>query len=84
MAAGIPIICSDFPAWRSVVEPVGAGLCVDPSDFEEVIAAIQYLLDHPDEAQQLGRNGRRAFEEQYNWDSEAEKLVRLYRELVTS
>ena len=32
MAAGLPIICSDFPVWRELVERHRLGLCVDPED----------------------------------------------------
>jgi glycosyltransferase involved in cell wall biosynthesis len=32
----------------------------------------------------MGENGRRAVEEKYNWEKEAEKLLALYKELVDS
>jgi glycosyltransferase involved in cell wall biosynthesis len=82
MAAEIPIICSDFPAWRSLVEGNGVGICVDPLDQSAVMAAVRHLISHPDEARQMGRNGRRAFESRYNWDTQASKLLDLYRQLL--
>ena len=78
MCAGIPIVCSDFPVWRSLIEETGAGLCVDPLELERVIDVIQYLIDHPDEVRDMGRNGRQAVAERYNWNGEKEKLVEFY------
>ena len=82
MAAGIPIICSDFPVWRNLMESTGAGICVDPEDREAVAKAIQYLLDHPGQAEEIGCKGRAAVEKEYNWGTQAEQLKGLYQRLV--
>jgi glycosyltransferase involved in cell wall biosynthesis len=82
MAAGIPIICSNFPRWQSLVEGAGAGISVNPLDSNALLAAIRHLVSHPEEAQQMGRNGRRAFERQYNWETQARKLLDLYRQIL--
>ena len=36
MGAGLPIVCSDFPAWRTLMAETGAGICVDPQDPESI------------------------------------------------
>jgi len=82
MSAGLPVVASNFPLWRDIVEGNDCGICVDPLDVLAIRDAIQYLLDHPKETQRLGENGRRAVEEKYNWESEAMKLQSLYEELV--
>jgi glycosyltransferase involved in cell wall biosynthesis len=82
MAAGIPVIASDFPDWRAVVEMHECGLCVDPSDPQAIADSIEWLLAHPGEAQRMGENGRRAAERHYSWESEREKLLSLYGELT--
>jgi glycosyltransferase involved in cell wall biosynthesis len=82
MGAGIPIICSDFPAWQALIQDTGAGLCVDPLDPEAAARAIRYLMEHPQQAEEMGAHGRRAFETRYNWDSEADKLKGLYGSLL--
>ncbi|MCP1356999.1 glycosyltransferase family 4 protein [Aneurinibacillus migulanus] len=78
MAAGIPVIASDFPLWREIVEGNECGICVDPLDDKQIAEAIQYLVDHPEEAKRMGDNGRRAIEEKYSWEMEAKKLVAMY------
>jgi len=83
MSAGIPVVASDFPLWRKIVQEARAGLLVDPMDVEEAAAAVKWLLGNPDKAEQMGRNGAKAVQECLNWDGEGEKLVFLYRKLLT-
>ncbi len=81
MAAGLPIIASNFPMWREIVEGNNCGLTVDPLNPEEIARAIEYLLDHPDEARKMGEDGRKAVMEKYNWEAESQKLLDLYADL---
>jgi glycosyltransferase involved in cell wall biosynthesis len=78
MAAGIPVIASDFPVWREIVEGNACGLCVDPLHPASIAAAIDYLVTQPEQAQQMGRNGRKSVVEKYNWHCEAKKMVDFY------
>jgi glycosyltransferase involved in cell wall biosynthesis len=82
MGAGLPIIASDFPLWRRLLGDTGCGILVDPMDPRAIAQAIQYVLTHPGEAEQMGRRGQAAVLEHYNWDTQAEKLVNLYSALT--
>lgn len=82
MAAGLPIICTDFTLWRDIVERWHCGICVEPDSVDEIAAALQYLLDHPEEARRMGENGRRAVEEEFNWATQEAKLLALYEEIL--
>ena len=82
MAAGIPVIASDFPLWRQIVVGNQCGLCVDPMDPTAIARAIDYLVQHPDEARQMGDNGRRAITKKYNWNIEEEKLLAFYGSMI--
>lgn len=81
MAAGVPVIASNFPLWREIVEGNDCGLCVDPLDPAAIARAIDYLVTHPKEAERMGRNGQRAVQEKYNWGMEEAKLLQLYENL---
>ncbi|WP_081897699.1 glycosyltransferase [Massilia sp. BSC265] len=83
MAAGIPVIASDFPLWRDIVEGSRCGLCVDPHDPAAIAAAIDHLAAHPCEAREMGANGRRAVLERYNWENEEDKLIAFYADLLS-
>lgn len=83
MAAGIPVIASDFPLWRGIVEGSRCGLCVDPRDPAAIAAAIDYLATHPRQARDMGASGRRAVLDRYNWENEEAKLIAFYADLLS-
>lgn len=78
MAAGIPVIASDFPLWREIIEDNDCGICVDPKNSQQIADAIDYLVNNPGIAQRLGANGRRAVHERFNWRQQAAKLIDFY------
>lgn len=82
MAASLPVICSDFPHLREIVEPSRCGLLVDPLDVGAVAEAVQWLLEHPTEAEAMGRRGRQAVLEHYNWEQEAPRLLGIYERML--
>ncbi|MGH9686179.1 MAG: glycosyltransferase family 4 protein [Candidatus Acidiferrales bacterium] len=82
MGAGIPVIASDFPVWRNIVETAGCGLLVNPLDPKTIGEAIEYLWSHPSEASEMGRRGRKAVETQYNWEREEKRLLQFYNRLT--
>lgn len=82
MSAGLPVIASDFPLWREIVEKEGCGLLVDPLNPAAIALAIGWIFEHAEEAEAMGRRGEKAIFDQYNWDTEAAKLISLYRRLI--
>jgi glycosyltransferase involved in cell wall biosynthesis len=83
MAAGLPVIVSNFPLWKEIVEGNNCGLTVDPMAPREIARAIGYLIGHPDEAMKMGENGRKAVLEKYNWESEGKKLLEVYAKVIS-
>ncbi|BBB08631.1 glycosyltransferase family 4 protein [Sphingopyxis sp. EG6] len=79
MAAGLPVIATDCPLWRSIVESAGCGLLVDPLDVDAMAAAMTWIIEHPEDAQAMGERGRFAVEAEYNWDRESATLIGFYR-----
>lgn len=82
MSAGIPVIASDFPLWREIVEGNECGICVDPLDPAKIASAVDELVRDPKKAQQMGRKGRVAVLERYNWAIENRKLQAFYQRLA--
>lgn len=82
MAAGVPVIASHFPLWKDIVERHHCGILVDPLKPGEIARAITYLAENSVEARRMGENGRRAIEQYYNWEREAQKLLELYDDLT--
>ncbi len=82
MAASIPVITSDFPIFKNIVEKSNCGICVPPLDTDAIKNAIQYLLENPEEAKKMGENGLQAAKAKYNWESEEKKLIDLYKSIL--
>lgn len=82
MASGLPVIASDFPLWRTIVEGAGCGLLVDPLDPEAIESAMRWILEHPQEAESMGRRGRDAVLRHYDWRAQGERLIAFYEERV--
>jgi glycosyltransferase involved in cell wall biosynthesis len=83
MLAGIPVIASDFPYWQSIIDENKCGLTVNPKDSYAIAEKINYLLEHPEEADVMGKNGRKAVLGKYNWCNEEKKLLQIYQELLS-
>jgi glycosyltransferase involved in cell wall biosynthesis len=84
MAAGIPVVASDFPLWRSIIQGSGCGLLVDPFNVRDIAAAIEHLIRNPSEAEAMGQRGRRAAEEHFSWTNEEQVLLSFYSSLLPS
>lgn len=82
MAAGIPVISSDIKLWKEIIDDAKCGICVNPLDPKEIADAIKYIMTHPEEAQQMGENGKKVVFEKYNWKVEEKKLFELYGVLI--
>jgi len=57
-------------------------LLVDPLDPAAIAMAMRWILEHPSEAEEMGKRGRCAVAQIYNGDSEALKLKGLYKRLL--
>lgn len=82
MSAGLPIVSSNFPLWKQIIEDNNCGICVDPLDPKAISKSIQYLVDYLDESQNMGRNGLLAVEKRYNWNIEEQQLFKIYKDIL--
>jgi len=82
MSAGLPVISTDFDAWRNVIEENKCGFCISPDDPEGIANAVSLLRTQRTIALSMGMNGRESVARKYNWPSEARKLIQLYRSLL--
>jgi glycosyltransferase involved in cell wall biosynthesis len=87
LAAGVPVVASDFPAMRPIVAeaPGGPlGELADPGDVRGVVAAIRSILDlDPSTRAELRRRCLAAAHDRWNWQAESSRLTALYEALLT-
>jgi glycosyltransferase involved in cell wall biosynthesis len=84
MAAGLPVIASDFPFWQKIIAENACGISVDPLEPEKIARAVNWLLENPQQAEEMGRNGKKAVSQKFNWQNEEKKLLGLYSDLFAS
>lgn len=81
MANGLPLIVSDFPLLRSLVERFECGVVIERTDPIGIADAMEYLLGNPDLSKTMGDKGRKPIEQGLCWEKELDYLKHLYREL---
>jgi len=81
MSNELPVITSDFPLWREIIEENKCGFTVDPLSPGEIAEAVTYLLDNPQLMKEMGENGKKAVNNKYNWETEATQLISCYNDL---
>lgn len=81
LAAGKPIVASDLPAFREVLEPDVHALLVAADDPAAIAAAVERLARDPGLACRLARA---AFDlaGRYSWDARAARLELLFHEVL--
>jgi glycosyltransferase involved in cell wall biosynthesis len=83
MALEVPIVASDLPAVREVVEG-RAAMLASPAAPGDLASAIARLLDDRAVARDVGRAGREIFERRFTLERSAVRMIELYRRLAVS
>ena len=84
MNSGIPVICSNFSLWKDIVEGANCGICVDYDNPLQIKEAVLFLANNPDKALKMGQHGKMAVLQKYNWRTQEEKLLDIYKLLTSS
>ena len=81
MACGLPVIASDVPLWKQIIDENKCGICVSPYNSEDIANTIDKMVKNPALLKEMGANGRKAILSKYNWSFEESKLLKLYENL---
>ena len=79
---GLPMVATNFPGIRPLVEGEGVGLCVDPGSPSEIAAALNRLAADPAHRERMRQNGLRLSKDRYNWEIESAPLLQRYGSLA--
>lgn len=81
IAAGLPLVASDLPEMRRVVEEEGIGVLTDPENPRAIARAVRTLLDDAELYSTCRAHCASAYE-RYNWERESQPLAGVYRHLA--
>ena len=80
MAAGLPVVGSNFPDLKKYIEGYNLGVTCDPESPKEIAEAIDYILSDESRYDEMRKNALEAAKI-FNWENESRKLVTLYQGL---
>jgi glycosyltransferase involved in cell wall biosynthesis len=78
MASGRPVVVSPVSEAAKIVKIEKCGLVAESFTPKAFASKVEYLLNHPREAERLGSNGRNAVEEKYNWSAICRTIENVY------
>jgi glycosyltransferase involved in cell wall biosynthesis len=84
-ASGIPVIASDIPGCREVIDMTRGGVVIDPSDNAALLSTLLRMfdpIDGPALRRQYGRQGRRAVVDKLDMPAQIQALEDLYDRLT--
>jgi len=89
MSMGKPVVVGarGTSGFREQVIPRGDGICgyhINPYDPLDIAKYVVDILERPDLAAMMGKNGRNRVEEHFTWEIASEKTLGVYQELVDS
>ena len=82
MASGLPIIVSDLPGVRTLVEKDGNGLLVKPKDVAGLAKSLDWLLKNPKLGAAYGQVSRQRTLAKYDWNLIGRQVAQIYQEII--
>lgn len=84
MLSGLPVICTDYKLWKEmIIDKYKCGICVEPGNVEQIKEAMQWIIDHSEEAIEMGRRGRNAILSEFNWEIGLERYYSYYDKIMS-
>ena len=84
MRCALPLVSSDFPNLRQIIEAAQCGICIDPCNAGLAASAIMDLLEQPELRRRMGNNGRDAVLRAYNWPAASKVLSQVNKNVLNS
>ena len=82
MAAGVPVLISDFSPVRAILAETPAGALLDPTNPEAAAARVAAWWAAPERPRMLGVQAQEAIRTRYNWERLMDGLTALYASLL--
>ncbi len=82
LASGTPVIASNLPGVRTVVDHGRDGLLVEPDNATALAEALRQIVANETARQAMGRHGRARVEAHYTWEQIGARLAAIYRQVL--
>jgi len=82
MALGKPVVATNSGGTAELVVDGVTGFLVAPADPGAVARRVGHLLDHRDEADRMGRAGRRRIRQSFSQEQMVERFVTVYEQVL--
>lgn len=79
MAASLPVVASRISGIPELVQHEQSGILCRPADANALARSIQRLIQAPELARSLGREGRKTVEREFNLSASVSRLVQLWK-----
>ena len=78
-SCGRPLIASDIPGCREIIDNYQTGILCKPRDVDSLVSALTYFIELPyEEKRQMGINGRKKVEKSFD----RKTIVAKYKEII--
>ena len=82
LAYGVPTISSNVGGFPDIVKPYETGLLVNPKDPDDLAKAINWMIEHPEEAKKMGNKGKVLVRKMLNIEETSTKIYKIYKKIV--
>ncbi|HEY1769789.1 MAG TPA: glycosyltransferase [Chthoniobacterales bacterium] len=81
-ACGLPVITTETGGLPESIRPNCSGVLVAPANAHQLATAIQHMASNRNQAENMGRSGRRYVEERFSFTQQQNKFSELYKWLL--
>ena len=78
MACGRPVVASRLGAMAEIIDDGRTGLLFEPGNASDLADKARWLLAHPQQAEEMGRNAREEYEKKYTPELNYKMLLQIY------
>ena len=83
LAAGIPVVASDYRSNPELVKHGQTGMLTPPGDVDATTAAVEELIRDPQRAQKMGERAAEDIRARWNWDNYTDECTQVYRDVIS-
>lgn len=83
MSQGKPVIACKGEGIEDVIVHKSNGFLVKPRDLNSLIEMLDYIINNPEVVSRIGKEAQRTVLDNYTWEKNAEKTIRLYKHVLS-